>query len=280
MSTTVSSTRSSTARRTGAAGETVTQTHELSILGGVVHKRYRSWDRGEHLREWSALRLLHAHTVDLAPAPLAADLEASVPSLTVGELPGRPLGGALTGPELDGLEAALRILWSVPVGSMPRRRFAPREALSVARTRFARASRPPGPLGRAVDAVREWLVDVRLPGGAAKVLGHGDPNLANYLWDGKRVRIVDFEDAGRSDVSYELASLVEHLSAQGTDWDGFWTRFDVDRERFLQSRRLAAALWLYTLLPGGPSVRRNPPGTPERQAERVLWLLECPRLRE
>jgi len=43
--------------------------------------------------------------------------------------------------------------------------------------------------------------------------------LANYLWDGHRIRIVDFEDAGRSDVAYELASLVEHLSARDTEWD-------------------------------------------------------------
>jgi hypothetical protein len=31
--------------------------------------------------------------------------------------------------------------------------------------------------------------------------------------------------------------------------------------------------WLHLLLPGGPAERRNPPGTAERQAERVLGLL-------
>jgi thiamine kinase-like enzyme len=36
------------------------------------------------------------------------------------------------------------------------------------------------------------------------VVAHGDPNLANYLWDGTRVRIVDFEDAGRGDRTVEL----------------------------------------------------------------------------
>src|SRR5439155_24865283 len=31
------------------------------------------------------------------------------------------------------------------------------------------------------------------------VPGHRDPNLANYLWDGQRVRVVDLEDAAVSD---------------------------------------------------------------------------------
>jgi hypothetical protein len=32
-------------------------------------------------------------------------------------------------------------------------------------------------------------------------------------------------------------------------------------------------LWLRLLLPGGPGARRNPPGTAERQAVRLLALL-------
>lgn len=36
----------------------------------------------------------------------------------------------------------------------------------------------------------------RLPASSptVTVLGHRDPNLANYSWDGHQVRIVDFED--------------------------------------------------------------------------------------
>jgi hypothetical protein len=36
------------------------------------------------------------------------------------------------------------------------------------------------------------------PRGTEVVLGQGDCNLANFLWDGPRVRIVDFEDSGPS----------------------------------------------------------------------------------
>jgi len=38
-------------------------------------------------------------------------------------------------------------------------------------------------------------------------------------------------------------------------------------------RRLAALFWLLMLRPGSRSSARNPPGTLERQAERLLGLL-------
>jgi hypothetical protein len=39
-------------------------------------------------------------------------------------------------------------------------------------------------------------------------------------------------------------------------------------------RRLYALFWLMLLLPGRPGHDRNPPGTLERQAARLLLLLE------
>lgn len=36
------------------------------------------------------------------------------------------------------------------------------------------------------------------PIGGDVVLGQADANLANFLWDGTQVRIVDFEDSGPS----------------------------------------------------------------------------------
>jgi hypothetical protein len=38
-------------------------------------------------------------------------------------------------------------------------------------------------------------------------------------------------------------------------------------------RYLWAMFWLHLLLPGGPSARRNPPGTADLQAGRLLDLL-------
>jgi hypothetical protein len=50
------------------------------------------------------------------------------------------------------------------------------------------------------------------------------------LLDGRRVRLVDFEDSGPSDRAFELAVLVEHLSAWPDgrlDADTFAALFDL-----------------------------------------------------
>jgi hypothetical protein len=186
---------------------------------------------------------------------------------------GRPLDGVLTAAELDGLEVALRRLWSLPVdGLLP----VPLPAL-VERVREGVSTYGgDGIVGEAHAAAAQWLagpeVD-RLREPATPVIGHGDPNLSNYLWDGSHVRIVDFEDSGVSDVALELANLVEHLSARETDWSGFVRRFPVDAGRLLTARRLWAIFWLTLVRPGGPSFHRNPPSTSLHQSTRVLRLL-------
>jgi hypothetical protein len=42
-------------------------THVVDIGADQVIKRFRSWDRGEHLREWQALTLLPATRRALRP---------------------------------------------------------------------------------------------------------------------------------------------------------------------------------------------------------------------
>jgi Ser/Thr protein kinase RdoA (MazF antagonist) len=54
------------------------------------------------------------------------------------------------------------------------------------------------------------------------VLAQRDPNLANHLWDGREVRLVDFEKSGRGDRAGELADFVEHISV--------WTHAGIDAE--------------------------------------------------
>jgi Ser/Thr protein kinase RdoA (MazF antagonist) len=136
---------------------------------------------------------------------------------------------------------------------------------------------------RAYAAAAAWLERAALErngdAGDHAVLGHGDPYLANYLWDGGRIRLVDFEDSGPSDRAFELAILTEHISAWSDarlDADDFLALFDLTRAeqtRMHNFRRLAALYWLIMLRPGGPSSTRNPPGTLERQADRLLRLL-------
>jgi thiamine kinase-like enzyme len=106
-----------------------------------------------------------------------------------------------------------------------------------------------------------------------RVLGHGDADLANFLWDGELVRIVDFKNAGLSERAFELAMLVEHVPAWrdgGLDADRFIDEFDLspaERARLIDWRRMAALSWLFRLR------SHSDPGVGQRQAERLLALL-------
>ncbi|MBZ4014213.1 hypothetical protein CCS38_00205 [Streptomyces purpurogeneiscleroticus] len=130
------------------------------------------------------------------------------------------------------------------------------------------------------------------------VLGFADGNLANYLWDGEGngsgdgngsgsgsgdgacVRLVDFEDSGRSDRAFELAEITEHVSAWSDSHlpaDALLTHFDLTREeaaRLRDARRLCTIIWLFLLWGDARADRpRNPPDTLPGQALRVLERL-------
>jgi hypothetical protein len=111
------------------------------------------------------------------------------------------------------------------------------------------------------------------------VFGPGDGNLANYLWDGRRVQVVDFEDSGRSDRAFELAEITEHVASwveQPLDVTVFLRHFDLtvaESARLTQCRRLLALVWLFLLAFDDTGTPRNPPGTAERQAGRLRDLL-------
>lgn len=257
----------------------MTWTHDLTLRDGIITKRYASWLRGEPGREWAALRAISADVDDLAPRPVTADLDAQPPWISMTRVPGESLRRPVTGKQLDAVAEALGALWCVPIDGLGLE--AARNAdVGLARARLAACARPMGGVAaEAYAAAASWLKEATLDYvGPVSILGHADPNLANYLWDGQRVRIVDFEDAGRSDVALELGTLIEHLSWRGTDAEALPSRlaargFAVDEERLLVARRVWAIFWLALLLPGGPAAARNPPGTAEEQASRVIALL-------
>ena len=255
----------------------------------MVVKRFRSWGRREPVREWTALVLLAEFAPGLAAAPVRADLAADPPVIEMSQLPGVPLGGSpLTAAQADALVLALDRLWN----AVPGTRLADlgetgRNASQLARRVTAmltahRAMDDHVLVRRARQAGADWFSSGalgRLDGGEV-VLGQGDANLANFLWDGSQVRIVDFEDSGPSDRAFELAVLVEHISAwsdAGLSADAFLGSFGLtaaEQVRVREYRRLSALFWLMMLLPGSPAHDRNPPGTLERQATRLLLLLE------
>lgn len=267
-------------------------THQVSIDQNrqVVVKRYVDSHRGEPAREWRALRLLAEHAPRLAPEPISADLDGDPPSVVMSLLPGEALGSRpLTGPQERALAVAVGQLWqAVPVELVTRvRGESDTRAELVQAVRRWLADGPelgPDPAGRnALARGAAWLASTAgltaaVGGGSAgravpRVLGQGDANLANFLWDGELVRIVDFEDSGVSDRAFEVAVLVEHVSAWrdgGLDADRFITGFDLsatERAQLADWRRLLALYWLLRL-----HQRADVSGVP-RQAARLLSLL-------
>lgn len=271
-------------------------THDVRIdrARGVVTKRFRSWQRGEPAREWQALRLLAEHAPGLAAVPLRASLTARPPVIEMSWLPGQVLGGGpLSAEQTDALAVALDRLWrSVPAAAQREPGAAvpnPVMLTGIVRNMLRDAESGPDMLTdaprarQAYAAGAAWFgrggLDAVLRAGASTALGQGDANLANFLWDGERVRLVDFEDSGPSNRAFELAMLAEHITVWLTgvlDVQPFLDGFGLagaEAARLREYRRLSALYWLIKLRPGSPSNRRNPPGTLDRQADRLLALL-------
>ncbi|WP_219516161.1 phosphotransferase family protein [Nonomuraea ceibae] len=266
-------------------------THNIELGDDVVTKRYASWSRGEPHREWAALTLLAEHTPDLAPAPVEADLDADPPMLVMTRLPGRVLRGEdATSEQVEAIAAALnRLHQAIPTRVVETVEPAPWGPATGVDKYRAWADKQPD-LGEdplvleAYQAGVEWLAstdpDKLTTNPHPPVLGLADGNHANYLWDdqGKRVRLIDWEDSGRNDRAFELGEVIEHISRVDGDLDGdeLLAHLDLDSaeaERVHGFRRLIALGWFLQLGPNGPATPHNPVGTLERQAARVLQLL-------
>lgn len=266
-----------------------TSTHHIEIDGGRVTKRFASAERGEPAREWRALRLLAEHAPGLAPRPIEADLTARPPHIVMSRLPGVPLRGitparrhtVATARAIATLHEAVppRVLAGLPPASW-------HPAAAVAKARAWREARPDlgedPTVAEAYAAGARWLDGLdtgSLVGIATPVFGLADGNPANYLWDGDRVRLLDFEDSGRSDHAFELAEVCEHVSTRaegGVDAVSLLEEFAPSgrtARRIQDFRRLFAYSWMLMLGPAGPCRARNPPGTLEAQAGHLLGLL-------
>lgn len=225
-------------------------THLIEYGADSVRKTYRSWDRDEHRREWQTLSLLHTHRPGVAPRPIESDLAGDPPSITMSMMPGEPIAGRWTEPQLDALAEAVEEVWSTPPdGLAPIPVHDPNFWSAMA----DRSTPPSDEIGLAgYRRAREWIGadgPAFLGRPQRPVLGQGDPQIGNLLYDSAtgRIGLIDFEDSGPSDLCLELANFAEHLGNRDTGLDGLADRFDVDQEQLLDSRRLWAAFWVLHL---------------------------------
>lgn len=251
------------------------QTHLLRRDGNLITKTYREWTRDQHTREWDALNRLARDAAGLAPAPVSALLDARPPSITMTVMPGQPIIGPWTDHQIHLLAAALRRLWAVPSDGLA---AIDMHDPAYWRRRAAKALRPPAGIEQdAYDLAVHWIngpgPDLLLDS-QPQVLGQGDPQPGNLLYNGDVIRLVDFEDAGASDVSFELANFAEHLGTRETGLGRVADLIDHDEDRYLQCRRLLASFWLFRLLPDPNGKRRNRTVTAPEQAARVIQLFE------
>lgn len=243
--------------------------------GDVVVKRYVDGKRGGAEREWRALTLLAEHAPGLAPEPIA--FEAGVVSMTRLDgvsLRGRSAGAAHVAALAEAIDELHAAVPRPVVDTVPVRPWQREAICDWVRLRCA-SWRPRDPLAdRAVEEGLRWL-ESWTPGesGVRPVFGAGDGNLANFLWDGARVRRVDFEDSGRSDLAFELAEMAEHVSMWVEGEVAIADRFELsppEERRLRDCRKAHALVWFFLLSHESP---RNPPGTFQRQVERVLAIL-------
>ena len=110
------------------------------------------------------------------------------------------------------------------------------------------------------------------------VFARGDQNMANAMWDGERIRFVDFEYCGWNDLPRDLSLVTDHVQSYATPiegWNIFLEQFDLtptQHRRLQAGRRRQALSWLAKecLKPG--SLRGLPEGN------RVEILLDRARI--
>jgi hypothetical protein len=253
------------------------------MRAGIAIKRFpkrHDWPPPDILagREWQALTLIDKYAPGLAPAPVAADLAALEPTVTMSRLPGTALRGVPVSPQQVAAMARAVITLHTAIPPHELACLPPRLGNPVYQAQALRAwagQLPPPPASPVVAAATRsglaWLARSEHVWAAGPdvppVFGQADGNLENFLWDGTRVRIIDFEYSGRSDRAWELADITEHVSAWvDTEFDvpAFLEHFDLrpaEAARLRDSRRLFALCWLKLLrlqAPPHPRIRPVP----------------------
>jgi aminoglycoside phosphotransferase (APT) family kinase protein len=223
-----------------------------------------------------ALRVLR-RVADAGVAPALVHVDEAAHAVVSVRVPGPPLSVALADPAQRGrviasVVAGLRTLHALDVAGI-----AERDPLPYARAAWHAARGRPGfpswalSLEPMFDAVAATLAcDARL------ALSHNDVNPGNFLWDGARAWLVDWEVAGLTHPYFDLATLALFLRLEDEVALTLVASHDRaaldDRSRasFRALRRLAGVLCGLTILGLAPDLTIRP----------ALTLSDAPRLED
>ncbi len=231
--------------------------------GPICIKVYKVDGRQRIEREWHALNLLAQHGSGCSPTPLWIDSASDQPALGMSLVPGSALLDIDDIPgALEALAETTRALQEIPL-SEPLAGWDRIDSADHYITRLTDiwpqqlAEQAHDPLTDDMLALlRCWqnsgdAETLALP--ARPVFSRGDSNLDNWLHDGETLRCVDFEYSGRSDVAFDAADHIEHISARAIPdqtWHKLETNLGIDhdnRHRFQAAQRTCAMRWLAVL---------------------------------
>ena len=248
-------------------------------------KLYTSTVGDPDLREYEALRLIAGQCPNRAPWPIAHFPTLVLPAVVTEWTPGVALNDRpLTRNEIEALTDCLVTVHDLDITGVPAVTGPPRGAVGRVGAMLTDLSTDDPITERALREATAWIgsdeadLVAQLP---ASSWGRGDPNLENVLVDASgRALVVDLEDAGVTNVTFEVADMIEHLRSHRVAWPDWVPLVDrlipvKDREAFAACRRLASTFWLAMLV--GNSRAREINGTERQtvQAERVLAVLSA-----
>ena len=230
----------------------------------IIKLYYKTDERRRVERESAALTLLTQHGVARVPRLLWQDEHPRTPALGMTVMPGIPLP-ELTNPAsaLPGFVATWQRIHAVaPTGLLAGLPRIDDSSHFIARLtgqwpdQLAQSEGDPQ-TPEMLQLLKAWQhsgdADV-LAVAQPAAFSRGDANLLNWLAHGDEVAAVDFEFAGYSDAAYDVAELVEHISARVID-DEAWARVVPDlgvttpaqRSRYQAAARTVALRWLAVL---------------------------------
>jgi len=175
-------------------------------------------------------------------------------------LPGSHLGEAALSPQQQGALVE-RIQWLHGLPHTPERLpegVSARERIVRLQAHLESATAHSAETSLGLQLMGEWLAG---PDGPAlqqpgrRVFSRLDTSLANALWDGVTLRLVDFEYAGWLAPCLDLAEQVEHVQSRGTSdevWKRILERIDADgvtEELKIAGQRLLVLEWLQRFWP-------------------------------